>query len=478
MKIIKYTKNVGISLMFMLTMNSCSSWLDLKPIDRVTEEQLYKTVNGFRSALNGIYIELNSSDLYGDNMLCGAIDLLANIYNVPTVSNNSNYMVSSFQYSNGSTLAIFDNIWKKSYAIIANCNKLLENADKKAELFNPLDKGLIVGEAIALRAYIHFDLLRLYGPIYATDANENSICYNTESKLSHTSFLPAKEVINRILTDLKTAEEMLKDVDPIIEKGIQAEDSNDGLNYYTYRNQRFNYYAVKALQARVYLYAGMKREALNAAKAVTEVQSKHFPFITYERIVGNKLDPDRVFSTELLFCQVNSNRQTIFEGRFRPELTDETLLSPKKSLDHFFGVTKDKDWRYESTWIQPANKSTRFFHKYEDVPNEKYNDIIPLIRMSEMYYIIAETSDDKTEQWNAISTVLVNRGLDQLSVNADIEKAIKEEFMKEFFGEGQLFFYYKRKNMNKIYSAVSDADYPMNKTKYVVPIPKSEVDYH
>ena len=122
-------------------------------------------------------------------------------------------------------------------------------------MLNGQNRELITGETYALRAFLHFDLLRLFGPIYKESPSAESIPYNTKYSISATSILPANQVIEKILNDLKTAEDLLQKSDPIIENGPQNQDSEDGLNHYTYRAQRFYYYAVKALQARVNLYA-------------------------------------------------------------------------------------------------------------------------------------------------------------------------------------------------------------------------------
>ena len=53
------------------------------------------------------------------------------------------------------------------------------------------------------------------------------------------------------------------------------------MNYYTYRTQRLNYYAVKALKARVYLWADNKAEAYREAKAVTAENIEECRTMTY-----------------------------------------------------------------------------------------------------------------------------------------------------------------------------------------------------
>ena len=44
---------------------ACNNWLDVKPADRVTEDQVFTSESGFLGALNGIYTEFLSTDLYG-----------------------------------------------------------------------------------------------------------------------------------------------------------------------------------------------------------------------------------------------------------------------------------------------------------------------------------------------------------------------------------------------------------------------------
>ena len=40
---------------------SCSNWLDVKPSDRISEDNNFSSLVGFKKTLNGVYIELNSS---------------------------------------------------------------------------------------------------------------------------------------------------------------------------------------------------------------------------------------------------------------------------------------------------------------------------------------------------------------------------------------------------------------------------------
>ena len=167
-------KLTGLLFLFVLTLMGCNSWLDAKPEDRVTDKQLYSTVQGFRTALNGIYVELNDKSLYGGDLLVPGIEVLAQGYdfsgNTTDISKVGNY-----DYTTDYAKAKFAAIWEKAYSLIANCNKLLEYAELNQDVLNGQNRELITGETYALRAFLHFDLLRLFGPIYKESPSAESI---------------------------------------------------------------------------------------------------------------------------------------------------------------------------------------------------------------------------------------------------------------------------------------------------------------
>lgn len=161
--------------------SSCSSWLDLKPEDKVTDEQLFSKIDGFRTSLNGIYLDLNSSSLYGGHMLYNSIEYLAQRYD--QIGMPSPVLTAKYDYDSDDCKAIFQSIWERYYFLIGNCNKIIQYGERNSYLFNEENKGLLIGEAYALRAYLHFDLLRLFGPVYSTNSTEKAIPYNLEFKL-------------------------------------------------------------------------------------------------------------------------------------------------------------------------------------------------------------------------------------------------------------------------------------------------------
>ena len=101
------------------------------------------------------------------------------------------------------------------------------------------------------------------------------------------------------------------------------------------------------------------------------------------------------------------------------------------------------------------------------------------MRISEMYLIMMETATDLTEATHYYNILQVHRGLPEgnISSEAELQELIQNEYLKEFIGEGQTFFYFKRLRMTSIPSPIRPGidKMPMDKTFYVMPLPDSEI---
>ena len=91
---------LAVTMLLLGTLVSCNSWLDVKPEDRIMDDELFKDKDGYMIALNGIYSELNGTSLYGRNLTVGMIDVMAQYYNCGiTYHNFSLYMDYSYGQS-------------------------------------------------------------------------------------------------------------------------------------------------------------------------------------------------------------------------------------------------------------------------------------------------------------------------------------------------------------------------------------------
>jgi hypothetical protein len=94
-----------------------------------------------------------------------------------------------------------------------------------------------------------------------------------------------------------------------------------------------------------------------------------------------------------------------------------------------------------------------------------------------MYFIAAETTNDRSEAIAYLDTVRFHRGLQNLPSSAVVKDEVTKAYRKEFYGEGQIFFYYKRRDFSQIPSGRSSGNISMDKSKYVVPLPESETNF-
>lgn len=462
----------------------CNKWLDVKPYDQISEEELTRSEEGFQKSLNGIYIDLNDEALYGKALTFEMVEIMGGAYEI-----GSNTLVWSnypdlYKYNYGTEYwrGRLDATWNKAYALILNCNKLLENIEGKQALFTDDNYNIIRGEALALRAMLHFDMLRLFGPVYSTDSEMVCIPYYTAETLSPEPLLPASKAIEHILADLKEARILLS-TDPVQTLGTRMYSPADGTsNFLHYRALRLNYYAVTGLAARVSLYAGQKADAFAYAREVIRAADNGiFPFVDRFSVIGSPDDPDRIFSTEVLFALSNNNRGQIFKDYYDPSRLPNMIFRMESGLLEqtvYGGVETGgnlDDYRCRANWISSA--STRYFHKYADMEETGRieNTMIPLLRLGEMYLIAAESqSDNLAAGVSYVNTLRRNRGVSNLQTLT--RELLQYEYIRELYGEGQLFFMYKRMNTRILRSATASNNPEPSNAIFVVPLPDTETE--
>ena len=466
-------------------MVSCDSWLEVKPYDKISEGELQKSEEGYQKMLNGIYIDLNSDALYGQSLSVEMIEVMGGAYAIGT--DNSvwgNYKdLSNYQYGTEYWRNRLDQTWNKAYALILNCNKILENIDQNQDLFTGGNYYAVKGEALALRAMLHFDMLRLFGPVYAKDSDKKAIPYYNKQTNSPEPILTAKEVAEKVVADLEEARILLAN-DPVKTEGTLMSGSQDGTsNFMRYRALRLNFYAVEALLARVNLYMDNKTEAFKYATDVIKTADQGiFPFVDKSLVIGSPADPDRIFSSEVLFALTNTSRGKIHKNFYDPSRLpncvfrmDDNLMS---NIVYGGAATTggyQDDYRYRANWI--ATGSNRYFYKYSDmVANGSIqNTMIPLIRLGEMFLIAAESqSDNLANGVQYVNALRRSRGVANLqTLTPDL---LKYEYIRELYGEGQLFYLHKRLNSDIITSSNANKNPKASDLIFVVPLPDSETE--
>lgn len=466
--------NLTIAATLIFSIISCESYLDVRPRSEIAAEELLETETGFSSALAGIYTLMSQQPMYGDILTMSFLDILAQRYYVPTQTSPywgaANYLYSDASSEDGVETTI-DGIWSSFYNAIVNTNNILENIDVSSEIFTENHYNLIKGEALGLRAFLHFDALRLFGPMYSDNPDALSIPYREEVSRDVSPLLPAREVVELIIRDLLEAEALLAE-DPIL--------TGESSPYYEftpeYRVYRMNIVAVQAALARVYLYSGQTDEAFQYA--ITVINSGTYSFVTNADVVSVGECRDRTFRYEHLFTLMPNDMESYIPDYFEtlPNTYEGSALTQLDETVEELYEYSSTDYRRQYLWERVSGKllHSKFWQVSGNATGCGWEkSLVPVERISEMYYIAAETSPSVEVALEYLNTVRVNRGIDPLAgitSTVDLEEEITKEYQKEFFSEGQLFYYYKR----KAFTAIPGTSIPGSSDVYVLPIPEGE----
>ena len=449
-----------VCLGLLFSVSGCKKFLDVTPKSSISETELFASEEGFQQALTGIYSQLASPSLYGDNLTLGFTSAMAQNYN-PANALFIFKQTTALNFASAEMINYTSAIWRNGYTAIAGVNNILAQIDSKKDMFRMNNYSLIKGEALGLRAYLHFDLLRLFGKNYSTGAQLKAIPYrNTLDPLPKVPST-VEELTKFVLADLATADELMKNTDPIV-TGDKS------------RKSYMNYMAIKGLEARVNLYAGNKEKAAAAANEV--VNSQKFSFVTNAQVSASGVNRDRLFSNELVFNLKVNNLSDWTEtglGYFKAAgdvRNDLTRTAANYNTLFETGSGGSTDYRY--VYLIENDGSLQYPSKYWGTKS------VPLIRLSEMYYILAETASTQEEGMGYLNMVRKNRGLAVLPVvNLPANKLtaeIAKEYQKEFLAEGQLFFYYKRLQVQKMLFNTKT----LTDLNYILPIPDSELEFN
>lgn len=471
-------KNIIIASVLIAAMGlgSCNDWLDVTPKTEVKVKDNFKTEVGFKDALTGVYLLVASSDLYGRELTYGMADVLAQQYTDIYSTTHPYYYMRNHDFTNDQSIAQIENVWTKAYNAIANINVLIDNVDAADKsIFIASNQSLIKGEAYGLRAMIHFDLLRLFAP--AKDDGTKVLPYVTKSGVELTGYSTVNDYIALVLADLKVAEQALK-LDPAYEG--RAAGVKDDEEFIRNRGLKFNYYAVKLLQARVNLWAEKYDDAFAAAQEV--IDQTTFTWTPTSQITTTTVDSRNcIFSQELVFAlnitKLAENYTTWFTGSTDTGTANVLSMSPYY-WEQQFEVSSGgaSDYRYEYLSLYNSAAYTRTSIKLRQPANslEVYTRRLPVMRFTEAYYIAAEAKLHTSGVDAALpylNTVRTHRNLTTLAAPtaAQMQTEIGKEYIKEFKCEGQLFYYYKRTGATSIMAFY-------NTIQYVLPLPKSEVE--
>ena len=182
---------------------------------------------------------------------------------------------------------------------------------------------------------------------------------------------------------------------------------------------------------------------------------------------------------EHLFGVHSQNHQSIIEPYFSgsdPLLTQSTnyIQTAYENITGDIRNVTNRYWQSKQSpdywWI-----TVNYFLKYMDGSDFESPNTIPVLRLAEMYLILTESaSQDVAKPYFYQYVVARNVTLSWVDDVADSEKLkarLEKEYRKEFWGEGQMWFWYKRWNYEKF---TWPSSFTVPQDGYLIPIPQSQ----
>ena len=494
-----------------LWLSGCSKFLDVRPRNEVPREEMFQKESGFRDALTACYIKMTNETLYGRYLTMEATEHLANLWLRPNPQHQEQYLLQSHNYNTTIILEQTKAIYGDMYNIIVNANVLLTELKNRGDLIeNPVQKKVIEGEAYGIRAMLHMDILRLYGqvPNNPTITRQLYYCYVDDLK-APLQMCSYDEFVSNVEKDFLAAEALLADSDPAREysfdqlNGLAPESESIEVDilddFLRFRQQRLNLYAVQALMARFYQYIGNTAKASEYAHKVIDATVNGKPVVK----LSTKDDAAKAYHgspSEALFLLNDSRLVTrsvpIVGGAPGYSLSagSQSYLTEDMLTSGIFNNTNlESDARYTYLWERTTNinnvryPTTKKYY-YRELPGGGITDaerreysfsinkqqVIPIIRLSELYLILMENSRDLAELNSLYNTYMRSKGVilakDQFASLSDFKQQLVNEYIREFIAEGQVFYLYKRLGTKKMKFQTDS----MTEEQYLFPIPESD----
>ncbi len=476
------------SVLMLLAFPSCDDYLDVQPEAQFSETRMFADEEGFKDALYGVYHTMIASEYYGKDMTWGFLDALAHYY--PVRSSDYYAKAVAFDYTASNPRHNMDKIWEKGYNAIANVNNLLLNLEEwvpdRLEYYN-----YYKGEALAMRAFLHFELYRCFGPVAQTESNR-TIPYITKFSNEVPPQATVAQMYQNVINDLTVAMELLKD-DPILNGGNnEVVDPNDVYydSFLDKRKYKMNYLAVKALLARVYYTKGDLAKALQYASeviAAAEETSGSIRLTNEDDWKGD--DPDLLMTPEIILGFVDdedlSNR---FQSWTQQHPSEPTIVKPLQDVlkmpedgSIYEGLDHRRNW-FKDDDVANMVRFNKYLRNELDYGQSRHAPVMGAIRLSEMIFIACEALavNDIGQAVELFNTYASARQSLVLSVEtlptvSELEETLTKERRREFYGDGQLFFYYKLKNA--LFDGVDGNSIQMTPEIGMLPFPEAEIVY-
>ncbi|QED38154.1 RagB/SusD family nutrient uptake outer membrane protein [Antarcticibacterium arcticum] len=460
-------RTIKYLLLFVLsigTFTSCSED-DLEPTLAQSKsiETSINSLNDLDALLIGAMERMSASSYYGRDII-----ILGEIFSDNTTSNaNSNRFVVEAQMDLNAQSAIASTLWSQIYGVIASANIIIGAegiAGDEARINH------VKGQAYALRALAHFDLVKFYGQQNVGGSTLNlsavGVPYVTAFR-DNDNLFPSRNTVQEVrdlaYADLAMAQSLMS-----------ASLNNPSKEFITT-------HAAYAIEARIANYFGDHARALTAAKTVIDSGvfsvASEGSFLSNFRSRGSANSIFEIANTPTDNPGINGLANIYQVGSYGDVVALPNLAAIYEDGDVRGATPYDPTAGVLPTTVigESANGTLRNVGKYPRTA--PFEDNIPVIRYEEIILIYAEalirTGGADALTW--LNLIPANRGA-SLYTEATIANVLLER-RKELAFEGFRFHDLARTGMDvksvdiiQLHNGVAYGAY-----NFAMPIPTSEV---
>lgn len=497
-KAVRRVAGIATLILAPLFISSCNDWLDVRPDTEQKEKDQFSTENGFQTALTGCYLQMAGQSAYGLSLTMTSVENLANLWRIdPSTSRYGERDLSRHNYTTDYAKSTVSGIYTALFKTVTQANMIIKNAEGNTGVFREKRMhDIVLGEAYAIRAYCQLDILRLFGQMPKDGQKEVRLPYSEATNINEIpQYYGFTDYAAKLKRDIERAEELLRDSDPATKypynRTYATGEEYEKNEFLMYRQMRLNYWAVRALHARMALYTGDKESARTVARSIIDAK---LPDSTSVRSLSGLNDYKSGYTTCPNECYFSISKYDVKEYAVNYFTDNENNVVSSYGANQFAisqemleqlyqGEAIESHNRYSGLWNQSLKDGNGYlwvgFKRYcydDKVANPNlYYQIIPMLRTSEMYLIVMETSTDLAEI-NALYVDYMkshNVARPKLFTSLDEVAAwIENEYRREFYGEGQMFYTYKRLGEKSIMWLNTPAD----ENTYILPLPETEYD--
>ena len=457
-------KYIIIFIVSILMFSCGDSFLDVSPSESLPPSEAFKDLTAVEQTVLGMYSGLQGNEYYSYFMMA-APAVKGDDFQTRQTGKRTEGLYKFNETAEATNGA--GEFWDQAYYVLNISNSIIENIDA-VQVGSSEEEALkneFKGEALAMRALVHFDLVRIFGKPYSVDNNVEAapLITSVQTPSDDPTRATVAQIYNQVVSDFSESIALLPNT------------KNDG---------RFNSWAAKALLSRVYLYMENNTEAFNLAKDI--IDNGPYSLVSNTNYVASFSED---FNSERIFEIVNTSADNPGSRE-----TIGYVVGPSFSTDGYGAIittqvfedlisSEPNDIRNTMFDEDDSGNAKGYYKKWPGKPGASVIlNNIPVIRLSEVYLNAAEAAvkNNSVGDANTYLGAIMTRANPTVTVPASPTLLdVLTERRKELALEGHRFFDLMRNNLPSVRIGgrhlvgapenITNAD-----TRAIFPIPEDE----